>query len=170
MDLENRNAALTEEISSAPRRGGSASQADWVPRVPAAYTLTGHRSQVRKVFLEFLSFSWGFWFRDGRGLSSSCGWMGRSEEKTVWDMEEKSQRLLWILPLFIYSITLVSLIAWGHTLFSCLVLDPPDECNAHQLSGVGGAGSRSGQWGGLKLPRLANWKHYVGLGRPAWAG
>lgn len=49
MDLENRNAALTEEISAAPRRGGSASQADWVPRVPAAYTLTGHRSQVTRV-------------------------------------------------------------------------------------------------------------------------
>ncbi|QRW17304.1 nuclear distribution protein PAC1 [Rhizoctonia solani] len=45
MDLENRNAALTEEISAAPRRGG-ASQADWVPRAPAAYTLTGHRAQV----------------------------------------------------------------------------------------------------------------------------
>ncbi|CAE6478580.1 unnamed protein product, partial [Rhizoctonia solani] len=44
MDLENRNAALTEEISAAPRRGG-ASQADWVPRAPAAYTLTGHRAQ-----------------------------------------------------------------------------------------------------------------------------
>jgi platelet-activating factor acetylhydrolase IB subunit alpha len=48
MDLENRNAALTEEISSAPRRGG-ASQADWVPRAPAAYTLTGHRAQVRNL-------------------------------------------------------------------------------------------------------------------------
>lgn len=50
MDLENRNAALTEELSSAPRRGG-ASQADWVPRAPAAYTLTGHRAQVRNLFL-----------------------------------------------------------------------------------------------------------------------
>lgn len=66
MDLENRNAALTEEISAAPRRGGSASQADWVPRVPAAYTLTGHRSQVRKILLEFLSFS--CIFRVERGL------------------------------------------------------------------------------------------------------
>ncbi|QRV74312.1 hypothetical protein RhiJN_02326 [Ceratobasidium sp. AG-Ba] len=49
MDLENRNAALTEELSSAPRRGGNASQADWVPRAPAAYTLTGHRAQVTSV-------------------------------------------------------------------------------------------------------------------------
>ncbi|KAG9127299.1 phosphatidylinositol kinase- protein kinase tor1 [Ceratobasidium sp. 392] len=49
MDLETRNAALTEEISAGPRRGGSASQADWVPRAPAAYTLTGHRSQVTRV-------------------------------------------------------------------------------------------------------------------------
>jgi hypothetical protein len=70
MDLENRNAALTEEASAAPRRGGSASQADWVPRAPAAYTLTGHRSQVRSIFLSLSSF-WGLFLLESKGGVSS---------------------------------------------------------------------------------------------------
>lgn len=48
MDLENRNAQLQEEVSMSPARR-SASQADWVPRAPARYTLTGHRGQVLRV-------------------------------------------------------------------------------------------------------------------------
>jgi platelet-activating factor acetylhydrolase IB subunit alpha len=48
MDLENRNAALQEELSTAPARR-SASQNDWVPRAPAAHSLTGHRQPITKV-------------------------------------------------------------------------------------------------------------------------
>ena len=48
MDLENRNAALQEELSLSPAKR-AALQTDWVPRAPAAYTLTGHRGQVLKV-------------------------------------------------------------------------------------------------------------------------
>ncbi|KAF8323372.1 dynein regulator [Clavulina sp. PMI_390] len=48
MDLENKNAQLQEEVSMSPARR-SASQADWVPRAPARYTLTGHRGQVLRV-------------------------------------------------------------------------------------------------------------------------
>lgn len=48
MDLENRNSQLQEELSLSPARR-SASQADWVPRAPARYTLTGHRGQVLRV-------------------------------------------------------------------------------------------------------------------------
>ena len=48
MDLENRNAALQEELSLSPAKRAQM-QTDWVPRAPAAYVLTGHRSQVLKV-------------------------------------------------------------------------------------------------------------------------
>lgn len=98
--------------------------------------------------------------------------MERSQEKTgyVRCTYRRATKVAVDISPSTYSINLVGLIAWDHTLFSCLVLVPPDVCNAHQLSGVGGAGSRSGQWGGLELPRLANWKHFVGLGGPAWAG
>nr|VWP00209.1 Reducing polyketide synthase FUB1 (EC (Fusaric acid biosynthesis protein 1) [Ganoderma boninense] len=48
MDLENRNAALQEEISLSPAKRASL-QTDWVPRAPAAYVLTGHRNQVTKI-------------------------------------------------------------------------------------------------------------------------
>jgi hypothetical protein len=43
------------------------------------------------------------------------------------------------------------------------MLVSPDVCNAPQLFGAGDAGSASGKWGGLELPRLADWKHYIGL-------
>ena len=48
MDLENRNASLQEEVSMSPAKR-AALQTDWVPRPPAAYTLTGHRDQVLRV-------------------------------------------------------------------------------------------------------------------------
>ncbi|GBE81734.1 dynein regulator [Sparassis latifolia] len=48
MDLENRNAALQEELSLSPAKR-AALQTDWVPRAPAAYVLTGHRGSVLKV-------------------------------------------------------------------------------------------------------------------------
>ncbi|PAV23822.1 dynein regulator [Pyrrhoderma noxium] len=48
MDLENRNAALQEEVSISPARR-AASQSDWVPRAPAGRVLTGHRSEITKV-------------------------------------------------------------------------------------------------------------------------
>ena len=48
MDLENRNASLQEEVSLSPTKR-AALQTDWVPRAPAAYTLTGHRDQVLRV-------------------------------------------------------------------------------------------------------------------------
>lgn len=48
MDLENRNAALQEELSQSPAKR-SASQADWLPRAPAAHVLTGHRSMINRV-------------------------------------------------------------------------------------------------------------------------
>ncbi|PSR83028.1 hypothetical protein PHLCEN_2v5832 [Hermanssonia centrifuga] len=48
MDLENRNAALQEELSLTPVKR-AALQTDWVPRAPASYTLSGHRGVVAKV-------------------------------------------------------------------------------------------------------------------------
>ncbi|KAF9808857.1 hypothetical protein IEO21_07722 [Rhodonia placenta] len=48
MDLENRNAALQEELSLSPAKRAQM-QTDWVPRAPAAYVLTGHRGQVLRV-------------------------------------------------------------------------------------------------------------------------
>ncbi|KAG6907414.1 protein with putative role during mitosis [Tephrocybe rancida] len=48
MDLENRNAALQEELSLSPAKR-AATQTDWVPRAPAAHVLTGHRSPVTRV-------------------------------------------------------------------------------------------------------------------------
>ena len=48
MELENRNAALQEELSISPAKR-AASQSDWVPRAPAGRVLTGHRSEVTKV-------------------------------------------------------------------------------------------------------------------------
>lgn len=50
MDLESRNAALLEELNSAPSTSRkSASLVDWVPRGPARHTLTGHRSPITRV-------------------------------------------------------------------------------------------------------------------------
>lgn len=46
MDLESRNAQLTEELSSAPSKRPSASSSDWVPRAPARHSLTGHRLPI----------------------------------------------------------------------------------------------------------------------------
>lgn len=48
MDLENRNAALQEELSLSPSKR-AATQIDWFPRAPAAHVLTGHRSPVTRV-------------------------------------------------------------------------------------------------------------------------
>ncbi|KAG5354059.1 protein with putative role during mitosis [Termitomyces sp. Mn162] len=48
MDLENRNAALQEELSLSPAKR-AATQMDWFPRAPAAHVLTGHRSPVTRV-------------------------------------------------------------------------------------------------------------------------
>ncbi|KAL5489979.1 LIS1 [Sanghuangporus weigelae] len=48
MDLENRNAALQEEVSMSPAKR-AASQSDWVPRAPAGRVLTGHRGEITKV-------------------------------------------------------------------------------------------------------------------------
>ncbi|PFH54236.1 hypothetical protein AMATHDRAFT_53112 [Amanita thiersii Skay4041] len=48
MDLENRNAALQEELSLSPAKR-AAMQSDWVPRAPAAHVLTGHRAAVTRV-------------------------------------------------------------------------------------------------------------------------
>ncbi|OBZ72187.1 Nuclear distribution protein PAC1-1 [Grifola frondosa] len=48
MELENRNAALQEELASAPARR-TTSQNDWIPRPPARYTLTGHRAPITRV-------------------------------------------------------------------------------------------------------------------------
>ena len=48
MGLENRSASLQEEVSISPAKR-AALQTDWVPRAPAAYTLTGHRDQVLRV-------------------------------------------------------------------------------------------------------------------------
>jgi len=49
MELETRNVQLTEELSSAPRGRASASSADWLPRLPARHSLTGHRGSVNRV-------------------------------------------------------------------------------------------------------------------------
>lgn len=50
MDLETRNAALLEELNSAPSTSRkSASLVDWVPRGSARSTLTGHRGPVTQV-------------------------------------------------------------------------------------------------------------------------
>ncbi len=48
MDLENRNAALQEELSLSPAKR-AAMQSDWVPRAPAAHVLTGHRAAVTRI-------------------------------------------------------------------------------------------------------------------------
>ena len=48
MDLENRNAALQEEVSMSPAKRATA-QSDWVPRAPAGRVLTGHRGEITKV-------------------------------------------------------------------------------------------------------------------------
>lgn len=48
MDLENRNAALQEELSLTPAKR-AALQTDWIPRAPASYTLAGHRGVINKV-------------------------------------------------------------------------------------------------------------------------
>lgn len=49
MELETRNAQLTEELASAPSSRRAASVTDWVPRNPPRHTLQGHRSPVTRV-------------------------------------------------------------------------------------------------------------------------
>lgn len=49
MELEQRNAQLTEELASAPTSRRGASLAEWVPRNPSRHTLQGHRSPVTRV-------------------------------------------------------------------------------------------------------------------------
>lgn len=49
MDLETRNSQLQEELSSAPTKRPSASSPDWLPRAPARYSLSGHRSPITRV-------------------------------------------------------------------------------------------------------------------------
>lgn len=49
MDLETRNSQLQEELSSAPTKRPSASSLDWLPRAPARYALSGHRSPITRV-------------------------------------------------------------------------------------------------------------------------
>lgn len=48
LELENRNAALQEELSMSPAKR-AASQVDWLPRAPAAHVLTGHRAPLTRV-------------------------------------------------------------------------------------------------------------------------
>ena len=48
MDLESRNAQLTDELSASPARRAT-SQVDWVPRAPPRHVLTGHRGVVNRV-------------------------------------------------------------------------------------------------------------------------
>jgi len=52
MDLESRNAQLLEELAQArafPAASSSRTAADWVPRLPPRYTLTGHKSPITKL-------------------------------------------------------------------------------------------------------------------------
>lgn len=48
MELESRNSALQEELSTAPARRAT-SHVEWIPRAPARYTLTGHRAPITRV-------------------------------------------------------------------------------------------------------------------------
>lgn len=48
MELEQRNAQLQEELSTAPTSKRAATLTDWVPRNPARHVLQGHRSQVSR--------------------------------------------------------------------------------------------------------------------------
>lgn len=48
MDLENKMAAMQEELSNAPVRKVTSS-VDWIPRPPERWTLTGHRSPITRV-------------------------------------------------------------------------------------------------------------------------
>lgn len=48
MDLETRNAQLTEELAAAPTSKRPAA-GDWLPRAPARHSLKGHRASVTKV-------------------------------------------------------------------------------------------------------------------------
>jgi WD40 repeat protein len=50
MDLESKNAQLVDELSTSRTLPTSTrSSADWLPRAPAAHSLTGHRSPITKV-------------------------------------------------------------------------------------------------------------------------
>ncbi|KAK0518649.1 Lissencephaly-1 [Tilletia horrida] len=49
LDLEARNAQLTEELAAAPTSKRSASITDWVPRNPPRHTLSGHRQPLTRV-------------------------------------------------------------------------------------------------------------------------
>ncbi|KAF9299256.1 protein with putative role during mitosis [Mortierella antarctica] len=48
MDLENKMAAMQEELSNAPVRKVTSS-VDWIPRPPERWTLSGHRSPITRV-------------------------------------------------------------------------------------------------------------------------
>jgi len=48
MDLENKMAAMQEELSNAPVRKVTSS-VDWIPRPPERWALTGHRSPITRV-------------------------------------------------------------------------------------------------------------------------
>ncbi|CAO1621255.1 unnamed protein product [Sympodiomycopsis kandeliae] len=48
IELEQKNAQLTEELASAPSARRGASLNDWVPRNPSRHTLTGHRAVVTR--------------------------------------------------------------------------------------------------------------------------
>lgn len=50
MDLESRNAALLQELSSPYRTtASSSSSAPFIPRAPARHTLAGHRAPITRV-------------------------------------------------------------------------------------------------------------------------
>jgi platelet-activating factor acetylhydrolase IB subunit alpha len=49
MELETRNAQLTEELAASPSSRRAASLTDWVPRNPPRHTLQGHRSPITRV-------------------------------------------------------------------------------------------------------------------------
>lgn len=47
LDLESRNAALQDDLSTAPAK--RAANADWLPRNPPAHTLTSHRAPITQL-------------------------------------------------------------------------------------------------------------------------
>ncbi len=49
MELEAKNAQLTEELSAAPSARRAAGVEDWVPRQPSRHSLSSHRLPITKV-------------------------------------------------------------------------------------------------------------------------
>ena len=49
IELESRNAQLTEELAAAPSARRSANVQDWTPRNSARHTLQSHRSPITRV-------------------------------------------------------------------------------------------------------------------------